>query len=93
MKKSSTLKKIIILLIAGLILNNSVLATDILNNIEQGKYTEEYNEWLELSEEEKQELLMPRIYEIEYKRNRICKPIKISKVVGKQFRIIFLFKR
>lgn len=63
------LKKVIIkstLLIFMLILlvNQKTFATDNSNLLEKVEYSEDFKKWLELSDEERQNVMMPRMYEV-----------------------------
>ena len=66
MKKLKNTVKIIFLLILMLILlaNHKVFAANIANEIQKEEYTEDFKKWLELSDEEKQKTIMPRMYEV-----------------------------
>ena len=63
----SKLKKIVsILLLAVIIsLSGKVFATELIDYAKDVEISKEYKEWLELSDEEKQEVLEPRMFEIE----------------------------
>ncbi|MEI3357339.1 MAG: hypothetical protein V8R81_10330 [Clostridia bacterium] len=45
--------------------NHKVFAANIANEIQKEEYTEDFKKWLELSDEEKQKTIMPRMYEVE----------------------------
>lgn len=55
---------IITIFIIVLSLSTIVLADDIGKLVQNVEYTEEFKEWLKLSDEEKQKTIMPRQYEI-----------------------------
>ena len=66
MKKLKNTVKIIFLLILmlNLLANHKVFAANIANEIQKEEYTEDFKKWLELSDEEKQKTIMPRMYEV-----------------------------
>lgn len=67
MKKLKNAVKIVFLLILmlNLLANHKVFAANIANEIQKEEYTEDFKKWLELSDEEKQKTIMPRMYEVE----------------------------
>ena len=66
MKQQKKILVIILLIIMlVLIIGQKVLASDEQNNLYMQDYTDEFKEWLELSDEEKEKVIMPRMYEVE----------------------------
>ena len=66
MKKLKKNVKIIALLVFMLILlaNQKVFATNVANLFQKEEYTEDFEKWLELSDEEKKNTIMPRMYDV-----------------------------
>lgn len=77
------LKKFILTLTVFLIsiLSTSfpVLASDITDSLKRAEYSQEYMDWLDLSEEEKQNVLMPRVYQIPYTKAQEKNPLGYMK--------------
>lgn len=72
------IKKItIILMLFWLILlaNSQIFATNTTNILTSMEYSEDYKKWLELSEEEKNTVLMPRMYEVPYSKIEYSNPL------------------
>jgi len=66
MKKTiRNLMIIFLLFIMFLLLSKDVFANNIANSLSEKEYSNEFKEWLNLSDEEKQKVMMPRIYDIE----------------------------
>ena len=60
-------KKLIITFLLILLIfltNKGVLASNIADSLEKVEYSEDFKNWLELSEEEKKKVLMPRMYDV-----------------------------
>lgn len=72
MKKRKILFRVTTLLIILLLLtgNGAIFAIDSANLFRNLEYSEEYKRWLELPKEEREKVVQPRIYDIEYE-NRI----------------------
>ena len=67
-QKRGLLYIIYVLIFFSIILNNQkIFATNTANLFQKSEeYTDEYKEWLELSDEEREKVMMPRIYEVKY---------------------------
>ena len=79
MKKQKILKKtLIVVLVFVLILftNKYILAADSTETIKEIEYSEEFLEWLELDDEEKENSVMPRMYDISSYRLVYSNPIQ-----------------
>lgn len=47
-----------------LLANQKVFATNVANLFQKEEYTEDFEKWLELSDEEKKNTIMPRMYDV-----------------------------
>lgn len=75
---------IMILLVLSVIISieGRVFANDIAKNIQALEYSEEFKEYIELPEEKKEETIIPRMYDIEYKEVQYYNPFKLARIVG-----------
>lgn len=64
MNKIKKLFIITLLFMLILLANQQVFASNIANSLTKTEYSEDFKTWLELSDEEKQKVLMPRMYDI-----------------------------
>ena len=76
--------KIILIVIFTLIIlsNKEILANDIANSLSKKDYTDEFQEWLDLSEEEKQKVMMPRMYDFKNSKIEYNNPIYLTRMLG-----------
>lgn len=83
MKKLKKVFNIITLLVIILIilLGSKVFASNDANSIQKLEYTEDFKKWLELSDEEKKNTIMPRMYEVEYTNSVSKNPLYIAKML------------
>ena len=83
MKKLKKAVKIITLLVFMLILlaNQRVFATNVANLFQKEEYSEDFQKWLELSDEEKKNTMMPRMYEIENTEIVSKNPLYIARML------------
>lgn len=81
MKKENKIFSLIILLLLILIffMTTKVFAKNQENKFSTVEYTEEFKKWLELSEEEKKNVLMPRMFEIPYTKSVSTNPLNLLK--------------
>ena len=82
-QKRGLLYIISVLIFFSIILNNQkIFATNTANLFQKSEeYTDEYKEWLELSDEEREKVMMPRIYEVKYEENTNQNPIYLAKML------------
>ena len=82
-QKRGLLYIISVLIFFSIILNNQkIFATNTANLFQKSEeYTDEYKEWLELSDDEKEKVMMPRIYEVKYEENTNQNPIYLAKML------------
>ena len=73
----------IVLLLFTLILlvNQEVFASDIANSLTKMEYSEEFQEWLELPDEEKNNVMMPRMYDVTYTKVEYSNPLYNAKML------------
>lgn len=64
MNRLKKLSIMILLFMLILLTDQQVFASDIANSLTKTEYSEDFKEWLELSDEEKEKILMPRMYDI-----------------------------
>lgn len=79
-----SLKKILIVIIAFIVLTLiycNTLAVEIADLIVKPEYSEEYKRWLELSEEEREGLIEPRLYQIPKQNVEIKNPLKMARML------------
>ena len=53
----------------------SVYASSTGNSIQKQEYSEEFQKWLKLTEEEKEKIIMPRAYDVEVSQTRSTNPL------------------
>jgi len=83
MKKTiRNLMIIFLLFIMFLLLSKDVFANNIANSLSEKEYSNEFKEWLNLSDEEKQKVMMPRIYDIESSEIRYKNPLFLTRMLG-----------
>ena len=59
-----------LLIFLSILFNNSkIFAVNIADLIQEVEYTDEYKKWLELSDEEREKELIPRMYEMQYRQS------------------------
>ena len=63
------------------LLNVKIFAIDNENVLQQEEYSEEFKRWLELPEEEREKIMMPRPYEIKNTNVRYRSPLYMAKMV------------
>lgn len=63
------------------LLNVKIFAIDNENVLQQEEYSEEFKRWLELPEEEREKIMMPRPYEIRNTNVRYRSPLYMAKMV------------
>ena len=91
------LKKIFAVIILLLILSiyfttQKVFANKTTAVAEKVEYTEEYKNWLELSEDEKKEVLIPRMYEVPYRKTSYTNPLLNARILKANNTIRFSLK-
>lgn len=74
----------IVLLLFMLILLRSqeVLASSIADSLSRMEYSEEFKEWLKLSDEEKEKVIMPRMYNIKNSTTEYKNPLFLTRMLG-----------
>lgn len=75
---------IVLLLLVPFLIRTETLANSLTDNLSRKEYTEEYKEYLQLTEEEQERVLPPRMFEIEQeKTTRIMRnPLRLARSVG-----------
>lgn len=79
--KKKNIRIFILLLLVLSFMSANLFAANIAQPVE---YTEEYKEWLELSDEEKEGLIMPRMYDIPKTTVQTKNPLKMARNLGSQ---------
>ena len=71
-----------LLIFLSILFNNSkIFAVNIADLIQEVEYTDEYKKWLELSDEEREKVLMPRMYEMPYRQSEYKNPLDNAKML------------
>ena len=70
---------ILLLFILILLAGQKVFASDIANSLSRIEYSEEFKEWLELSDDEKEKVIMPRMYNIKNSTTEYKNPLFLTK--------------
>ena len=83
MKKTKKIMIFIIVLLIILLIQQKTYASDLANSISVPEYTEEYKEYLQLTEEQRKNRILPRMFEIEKTNINTKNAIKILKRNGK----------
>lgn len=84
MKKKSLAKKIIIvnfISLAILLICTKAYANNIVDTIKQSEYTEEYINWTQLTAEEKEGLIEPRMYDVPKTTVEYSNPLKFTRML------------
>lgn len=79
------IKKIGIIAILFMLLflsRQEILANSLTQNLIRREYTKEYKEYLQLTEEERQKVLPPRMFEVEESTKEIKNPLRLARSVG-----------
>lgn len=84
MKKLRKIVLIIMIMIL-LISSSKVFADEITDHIGAVEFTEEFKEWQNLSDEEREEVVEPRAYEVTYTKYDITNPINVADSVGASY--------
>ncbi len=83
MKKIVKEVSIILLLFMLLLLaSQEVFASDISNSLSKVDYSEEFKEWLSLSDEEKENVIMPRMYNVKSSTIKYTNPLFLTRMLG-----------
>ena len=72
----------IILILIILSVSKIVFAADSVDNSDYQNYTEEYKEWLKLSEDEKKNVIKPRMFEVPYNKTEYKNPLLKANLLG-----------
>lgn len=73
---------IILIFILSIGTNAFAIETISINDFELLEYSDEYKEYLELSEEEKKNTIMPRMFNIEYQDVQYYNPLRVARLLG-----------
>lgn len=73
---------LIVLILIIIFSSKIVFAVDNANRSDYENYTKEYKEYLELSEEEKKNVLQPRMYEVPYHKKSYKNPLLKANMLG-----------
>ena len=72
----------ILVILSILISGKATLATNITDSIKEVKYSDEYKRWLELPEEQRKNVIQPRIYDVPYTRAANTNPMFRYRLFG-----------
>ena len=73
---------LLLTLVFPMTMSLAVSDSDLLNSINQIEYSEEFENWLNLSDEEKENSIVPRMYDIPNVMKEFTNPIKVTQLVG-----------
>ena len=85
MKKQKKIFTIIILSVIMLVLlvnQEAFASSNIANSLSKMEYSEEFNEWLKLSDEEREKVIMPRMYNIKSSKTEYKNPLYLTRMLG-----------
>lgn len=60
----------------------NVFATDLINYFGEMENSEEFKKYSELSDEEKEKVIMPKMYEVQSSKRVVTNPLKLAKLLG-----------
>lgn len=73
---------VFLLFVPILLVSQEVFASDIANSLSRMEYSEEFKEWLKLSDEEKEKVIMPRMYNIKNSTIEYKNPLFLTRMLG-----------
>jgi len=83
MIKSMKIKTIsIFLCMLIILLSQEVFAINVVNSLTEVEYSEEFKTWLKLSDEEKQKVIMPNMYNIKSSKTEYKNPLFLTRMLG-----------
>ena len=81
MKNKRKIVSLIIVFIITMLISLNVFATEITDLIGTVEYSEEYKNWLKLSDEEKKEVIQPRMFNIPKENVEVKNPLKNGRLL------------
>ena len=81
MKNKRKIVSLIIVFIITMLISLNVFATEITDLIGTVEYSEEYKNWLKLSDEEKKEVIQPRMFNIPKENVEVKNPLKKGRLL------------
>lgn len=85
MKKMKKIMKnvtiILLLFLLILLASQEVFASNVANSLTKMEYSEDFKKWLELPDEEKKNVMIPRMYEVPYTRIEYNNPLYITRML------------
>lgn len=82
MKKQKKILASIMVFMTIILSSCQVFATDIFSSSEKLQFSENFKQWMELSEEERNNTIMPRAYDIYNSKIKVVNPLKLAKLLG-----------
>ena len=82
MKKQKKFLMQVLLFLIIVLSSCKVFATDVASYIGEMKLSEDFQKYLELSDEEKENVIAPRMYDIPKSKMIVTNPLKLSKMLG-----------
>lgn len=93
MKKLNKIITILLLLLSLILLGSKkVFANNTANLFQKAEYSESFKKWLELSDEEKNKTIMPRMYDINYTETPTKNPLYLAKILKSSLNSRFSLK-
>ena len=69
------------LIVFIVLINQNVFANDTSDFFQKVEFSDDFKKWLELSDEEKKNVLMPRIYDVKYTNTISKNPFNLARMV------------
>lgn len=82
MKKQKRIVLQILIFVVLILSNGKVFATGIVDYAGKMELSEEYQKYLELSDEEKEKVIAPRMYEIPNTKRNVTNPLKLTRMLS-----------
>ena len=70
----------------------SVYASSTGNSIQKQEYSEEFQKWLKLTDEEKEKIIMPRAYDVEVSQTRSTNPLYKARLLRSSINLKYNLK-
>lgn len=81
MKKQKKILAQLLIFLTIILTSSKVFATDLANYLGKIQFSENYSKYLDLSDEEKENVIVPRMYDIPKTTKQTTNPLKMSKIL------------
>ena len=82
MKKQKKFLVQVLIFLLIVLFSCKVFAANIMDSTKEIEFSEEYKKYLELSDEEKEKVVAPRMYDIPKTKRSVTNPLKLTKMLG-----------